>query len=92
MNEKKDTNFGKTILDLARETYGDDFMFNQCTIHAYGEGQFTVTFDIHEKIEMVEGGRRWRFAANRTACRSPEPAEMSNFEKLSNLAKHRGGD
>ena len=79
MNQKKDTHFGKTILDLARKAYGDDFIFNQCTIVMHGKSSFTVRFDMFEKMEMTEGG-------------NPDPTEMSNFDKLSNLAKHRDGD
>lgn len=48
---KKDTNFGKTILQLAREVYGDDFMFSKCTITAHSDKQFVVTFEMIE-IEL----------------------------------------
>ena len=55
MDEKKDTNFGKTFLDLVRKAYGEDFMFNQCTIAMHSEEHFTVRFDMFEKKEMIEG-------------------------------------
>lgn len=76
MNEKKDKNFGKAMLNLAREVYGKDFLFSQCTIIAHREDEFTVRFD------MTEGET------------PPEPTEMSNFDKLSNLEKdaNQGAD